>query len=460
VKTFLAQPPDRFRAIARRALADARMQEATDAATFRLHQGRLDAWQALPRVEELRERAHAIRMETVENLDRYVEEFAAAAQSAGARVHRAATAEDACAYVADVCRRRGARLVAKAKSMLSEEIRLNEALAAVGVEAVECDLGEYVMQLAGEHPAHILAPALEKTAVEIATLFSRAGNAVEPELEALADEARRRLRGVFEAADVGVTGANFAVAETGSICLVTNEGNGGLVTALPPVHVALVGIERVVPKLADLAVLLQLLARSATGQPLSSYTRLLTGPRRDREDDGPEELHVVIIDNGRTNLRAGRYKEMLACIRCGACLNVCPVYRKAGGNSYGPVYSGPMGAVLVPLLVGLEHAPSLPHASSLCGACTAACPVKIPLHELLLDLRRDLVGGGAASRLERIAFQLWALAWSGPRLYRASTTAARLLQPLASLAGPGRRWAADRTLPRLGRRYRDRADMR
>ncbi len=454
--SFLAQPPRRFRASARTALADGHMQAATDAATFRLVQERVDAWAALPDTEALRERAHAVRMETVEHLDAYVAQFAAAAESAGAHVHVAATAEDACAYVAEVCGRRGAKLVAKAKSMLSEEIRLNDALAAIGVDAVETDLGEYIAQLAGEHPAHILAPALEKTAADIAELFGRDGDAVDPNLEALAGAARRRLRGVFEQADIGVTGANFAVAETGSICLVTNEGNGGLVTALPPIHIALVGMERVVPSLADLAVLLQLLSRSATGQPLSSYTRLLTGPRREGESDGPEEMHVVIIDNGRTNLRRGTYKEMLACIRCGACLNVCPVYRKAGGGSYGPVYSGPMGAVLVPLLVGLGNAPSLPHASSLCGACTAACPVKIPLHELLLDLRRDLVGDGVAARSERIAFQLWSLAWSRPWLYRLSTTVARALQPLASLAGPGRRWAAGRAIPRLQVRFRDR----
>jgi L-lactate dehydrogenase complex protein LldF len=249
---------------------------------------------------------------------------------------------------------------------------------------------------------------------------------------------------------------NFAVAETGSICLVTNEGNGRLVSSLPRVHVAIMGMERIVPTLAELAPLLQLLARSGTGQKLSTYTTLITGPRRAGEEDGPEELHIVVLDNGRSNLRRGRYREMLACIRCGACLNVCPVYRKAGGGSYGPVYSGPMGAVLAPLLVGLERAPSLPHASSLCGACTDACPVKIPLHELLLDLRRDLVAEGGASRAERLAFLLWSLAWSSTAGYRISTRLARLGQPLAGLVGPGRTWSAGRALPRLRRRFRDR----
>jgi L-lactate dehydrogenase complex protein LldF len=261
---------------------------------------------------------------------------------------------------------------------------------------------------------------------------------------------------VFETADVGITGANFGVAQTGSICLVTNEGNARLVSALPAVHIAIMGMERLVPTLTDLAPLLKLLARSGTGQRLTTYTTLITGPRRNGEQDGPEELHVVIIDNGRTNLRRGRYREMLACIRCGACLNVCPVYRKAGGGAYGPVYSGPVGAVLAPLLVGLERAPALPHASSLCGACTEACPVKIPLHELLLDLRRDLVAERVAPWHERIAFTLWSLAWNRPLGYRLTTRLARMLQPLARLAGPGRVWSSGRTIPRLGRRFRDR----
>jgi L-lactate dehydrogenase complex protein LldF len=224
---------------------------------------------------------------------------------------------------------------------------------------------------------------------------------------------------------------------------------------VPPVHVALLGMERLVPTTADLAVLLKLLARSGTGQKLTVYTTLITGPRRRGEPDGPEDLHVVILDNGRTNLLRGRYKEMLACIRCGACLNVCPVYRKAGGGAYGPVYSGPMGAVLLPLLVGLDQAQSLPHASSLCGACTDACPVKIPLHELLLDLRRDLVEEGTSSRFERLAFTLWSLAWSSPLGYRLTTRLARLGQRFGGLVGPGRAWSSGRALPRLARRYRD-----
>jgi L-lactate dehydrogenase complex protein LldF len=452
----LVQPEPRFRVIARGKLGDEYTQAALDLATNRLRTNREAAWAELPDIEALRERAHRIRMEVIDDLDGHVARFTAALEARGGHVHFASTAADASAYVADLCRRRGATLAAKSKSMATEEIGLNEALEAAGVRPVETDLGEYILQLAGEHPVHIVAPAIEKTAEQVAELLSRAGGEpVPPELEALTQAARTQLREAFLQADVGITGANFGVSETGSVCLVTNEGNGRLVSSIPKVHVAIMGMERLVPTTADLAVLLKLLARSATGQKLTAYSTLVTGPRRAGEEDGPEELHVVILDNGRSNLLHGRYREMLACIRCGACLNVCPVYRKAGGSAYGPVYSGPMGAVLVPLLVGLEHAPSLPHASSLCGACTDACPVKIPLHELLLDLRRDLVSEGVASRLERLAFTLWSLAWSSPLGYRLTTRLARLGQPLAGVVGPGRAWARGRALPRLARRYRD-----
>jgi L-lactate dehydrogenase complex protein LldF len=453
----LAQPAPRFREIARGKLGDAHAQEAIDTSTDRLRTHRLDAWAALPDIESLRERAHAIRMEVIDDLDGHVGRFTEALEARGGNVFFARTAAEASTYVADICRRHGARLAAKSKSMATEEIGLNEALEAVGVRPVETDLGEYILQLAGEHPVHIVAPAIEKTAEEVAELLTRVeGKPVPAELEALTNAARRQLRETFLQADVGITGANFGVSATGSVCLVTNEGNARLVSSVPRVHVALMGMERLVPTTADLAVLLKLLARSGTGQKLTVYTTLITGPRRPGELDGPEELHVVILDNGRTNLLRGRYKEMLACIRCGACLNVCPVYRKAGGGAYGPVYSGPMGAVLLPLLVGLGQAPSLPHASSLCGACTDSCPVKIPLHELLLDLRRDLVEEGVVSRFERLAFALWSLAWSSAVGYRLTTRLARLGQPLAGLVGPGRAWASGRTLPRFSRRYRDR----
>jgi L-lactate dehydrogenase complex protein LldF len=456
--TELARTPETFRTEARESLADPQLLDAYASATQRLYDNRLAGWAELPDAEAMRTRAHEIRMRVIDDLDRNLDEYEAALGRNGVHVKRARDAAEASAYVVDLCRRSGARLVAKSKSMASEEIGLNDALEAAGLRAVETDLGEYILQLRGGHPQHIVAPAIGLTADDVSELFTRAeGTPVSAELPDLAASARRQLREIFLTADVGVTGANFGVVETGSICLVTNEGNAGLVTALPRIHVALVGMERLVSTLDDLAVLLQLLARSGTGQKLTTYTRLLSGPRREGDQDGPEEMHVVILDNGRSNLRRGRYREMLACIRCGACLNVCPVYRKSGGGAYGPVYSGPMGAVLVPLVVGLERAQALPHASSLCGACTDACPVKIPLHELLLDLRRDLVDEGIAPAWERLAFTAWSWAWSSPFRYRASTALARLGQPLGARFGPGRAWASGRALPRLaGRRFRDR----
>jgi L-lactate dehydrogenase complex protein LldF len=457
----LAQPPDRFRQIARAKLADAHAQTVLDRATTRHYDRRVAAWKTIPNIEDLRERAHEIRMRTIDDLDRYLGQFTQALERRGGRVHFAHSSDEAVATVVEICRGHGARLVAKGKSMVSEEIRLNDALAAAGIDAIETDLGEFVLQLAGEQPVHIIAPALEKTASDVAELFSTLeGHPVSAELGELVSVARRRLRDVFHTADVGITGANFGVAETGSIVLVTNEGNGRMVSALPRVHIALMGMERLVPTTSDLAVLLPLLTRSATAQRLTTYTTILTGPRRNGETDGPEEMHVVVLDNGRSSLRRGRYREMLACIRCGSCLNVCPVYRKTGGAAYGPVYSGPMGAVLVPLLVGLENAPSLPHASSLCGACTAACPVNIPLHELLLDLRRDLVADRVAPVSERVAFTLWSLLWATATGYRLSTVVARAVQPLVARLGPGKAWSRGRQPARLARpRYRDRYEI-
>jgi len=454
----LSQPPARFREVAGRKLADAHVQSAIDFSTQRLYDLRRAAWSGVDDVQALREQGREIRTRTIADLDRHLAEFTCAVEGRGGHVRFCKTAAEANEYVVEVCRRTGAKLVAKSKSMVSEEIRLNDALEAEGIRPVETDLGEYILQLAGEHPVHIIAPAIEKTKEDVAELFSRVeGAPVEAELEALTQAARRQLREVFLTADVGITGGNFAVAETGSIVLVTNEGNGRLTSSLPRVHIAITGMERLVPTLADLAVLLRLLGRSGTGQKLTVYTTLCTGPRREGEADGPDEFHVVILDNGRSNLLGTHYQEMLNCIRCGACLNVCPVYRKTAGEAYGPVYSGPMGAVLVPLLVGLDRAPSLPHASSLCGHCSAVCPVKIPLHEYLLDLRRDLVEQRVATRLERLGFTLWSYAWSRPWTYRLTTALARLAQPLAGRLGPGKAWTSGRALPPLARRrFRDR----
>jgi L-lactate dehydrogenase complex protein LldF len=451
VTSPLARPRGAFRDAAGAKLADARAQQALDQATGRFMTHRLAAWEEVEDVEALRDAGHEIRSRTIADLERHLRDFTRAVEARGGTVHRCATADDACAAIVEICRRGGARSAAKSKSMATEEIGLNAALEASGVEVTETDLGEYILQLAGEHPSHIIGPALEKTAEQVAELFAEAeGGPVSSDREQLTATARRRLRETFLSADVGITGANFGVAETGSLVLVENEGNARLVSALPRVHIALMGMERVVPTLAETAVLLRLLARSATGQKLTSYTTVITGPRRPREQDGPEELHVVVLDNGRSNLLRGPYREMLDCIRCGACINVCPVYRKAGGGAYGPVLSGPMGAILAPLLAGLDQAPDLPHASSLCGACTAACPVRIPLHEILLDLRRDLADQRVASRGERLGFWLWSLAWSRPSTYRASKALARLGAPLAGRLGPGRVWSRGRRLPRIG----------
>jgi L-lactate dehydrogenase complex protein LldF len=450
--TKLERPPGSFRAQARLALADSHTQAALDVATARLRENRIRAWEERDDIEDLRERGREARSRAIRDLPHYLDEFERACIARGGRVHRAADDAEARAAIVQICRAAGARLVAKSKSMVTEEIHLNEALEAEGMRVVETDLGEYILQLAGEHPVHIVAPAIEKTAQDVADLLAAVdGEPVEPDLEALTLKARKQLREVFRTADVGITGANFAIAETGSICLSTNEGNGRLVSALPRVHIAVLGMERLLATMQDYAVCLQLLGRSATGQRITTYSTVLTGPRRDGEEDGPEEFHVVIVDNGRGRIRGTRYEEMLNCIRCGACLNVCPVYRKSGGGAYGPVYSGPMGAVLVPLLA---RAPDLPHASSLCGACTEACPVKIPLHELLLELRKDLVADRVAPWSERLAFTVWSLAWSSPLGYRVSTTLARAGQPLAPLFA--RAWARGRALPRLQKRYRDR----
>ncbi|HEY3238503.1 MAG TPA: lactate utilization protein B, partial [Acidimicrobiia bacterium] len=349
----------------------------------------------------------------------------------------------------------------------TEEIHLNAALEAEGIEVVETDLGEYIIQLAQEMPSHIIAPAIHKTVPQVARLFSHvAGTDLPAERTTLCAFARARLREVFLAADMGITGANFVAADTGTIVLVTNEGNGRMCTSLPRVHVAVAPVEKVVPRLADLGVVLPLLTRSATGQPLSTYVSMVTGPRRPGEVDGPERMHVVLLDHNRRSLVGTPYEEMLACVRCGACLNVCPVYRRIGGHAYGAVYSGPMGAILTPLLSAGEEGRDLPYASSLCGACTEACPVGIPLADLLVRLRADLRRPGspvpqssawpaarpAPPAARQAGFALWARLWASPAGYRVSTATLRRLSRL--VPGPlyGRLpgvsgWARARDIP-------------
>lgn len=420
----------RFREAAQDVLQNVQMQRALQGATGRFREERVRALADLPDANALRDRLKSIRHATLARLAEHLETFERNATAAGAQVHWAKTANEAVEIVLDLARRYQVRTVAKSKSMTTEEMNLTPTLEAAGIRTVETDLGEWIVQLAREHPTHIIAPAIHKTRQQVAELFSQvAGEPLPPDdIPALTATARRLLRDVFLTADMGITGVNLAVAETGSIILVTNEGNGRMVTTLPRVHVAIMGVEKVVPTWAEAAVWLQLLARSATGQPLSIYTTILTGPARAGDPDGPEAMHIIILDNGRSRLIGTEYEEVLQCIRCGACLNVCPVYRKVGGQTYGSPYSGPIGAVVTPLLFGLERYPALPHASTLCGACLDVCPVRIDLPRMLIALRRDVAEQGLLPASDRKMERLAAWLLRRPRLYRWVMRGLRLLQ--------------------------------
>ncbi len=380
-----------FRSDAKNALANPHLQSALVGATSNFRMGQMARLAELPDPGRLRDQLKAIRSSTLANLAGYLEQFEQNAQAAGAMVHWARDGEEAQRIVIDIARQHGVTMTVKAKSMATEEIHLGSALAEAGIESVETDLGEYIVQLANEPPAHIVGPALHKTRQQVAELLSReVGRELDPnDIPILVGEARRVLRDKFLEAGLGISGVNLGVAETGSVVLVTNEGNGRMVTTLPPVHIAVMGIEKVCPTWDDAAVWLSLLARSATGQQLSVYTTAITGPARANDPDGPQEVHIILMDNGRSNLLGTQYEEVLQCIRCGACLNVCPVYQCVGGHTYGHAYSGPIGSVLVPLLNTLEQYEALPHASSLCNACLEVCPARIDLPRMLLDLRAE-----------------------------------------------------------------------
>jgi L-lactate dehydrogenase complex protein LldF len=428
------------------AVAAEPVRNAVRHATDLLAGNRRDALEGLADSDALRDEAAYIRRRTLRELDDVLSQWQRASEAHGVIVQRARDAADAVRLVLDIVSRAGARLTVKGKSMASEEIHLNAALEGAGISVVETDLGEFIIQLAHETPSHIIVPAIHRNRFDIAELLSAdAGEPIAPVVEDEAAYARRRLRDAFLAADVGITGVNFAVADTGSICLVENEGNGRMSSSLPRVHIAIMGMERIVRDWEELDVMLALLARSATGQALSVYTNIITGPRRAGEVDGPEELYVIVLDNGRSNLVGTEYEDALACIRCGACLNVCPVYRHAGGHAYRSVYSGPIGAVLTPLLAPTDdHAATLPFASTLCGACTDVCPVRIPLHDLLLRLRQR---AGDESRV----FGLWSRLWSTSRGYRASIALARVglrVQRVLPKIGWAKVWSRDRALPR------------
>jgi L-lactate dehydrogenase complex protein LldF len=468
----LVTPGSTLKERAAAAVADPDLQLALRNLDIRLH----TAARVQTESPEMKDRAAAIRREVLANLDPLLDQLQASLESHGVTVHRCTTPEDARRVVLDLVHREGVRRVVKSKSMATEEIDLADTLEAHGVTALETDLGEYIVQLAGERPSHIITPVIHKTLPQIAAVLSReAGSVLPVEREQLTAWARDHLRARFVDADMGITGANFAAADTGTIVLVTNEGNGRYCTSLPRLQVVVMGIEKVLPRFTDLATMLPVLTRSATGQPLSNYLTMLTGPRRAGEVDGPEQLHVIFLDHNRRSLLGTPYEDMLACIRCGACLNVCPVYRRVGGHAYDSVYPGPMGKVLTPLLSAGEDGRDLPGASTLCGACTEACPVEIPLADLLVRLRADLrtpgspVAGatraraatpGAGRRATRpgpahprlpgeglateataaalparpaphrpvarhAGFDTWSRLWASPAGYRATTTAAR-----------------------------------
>src|SRR5262245_963095 len=438
-----------FKANARAALADRQLQRALSEVAPGLAARRSAARAALPEFEALREQGRDIKDHTLAHLDIYLEEFERTAGAAGSIVHFAPTAEDARRVVRGICRAAKARVVTKGKSMISEEIGLNAALEGDGLEVVETDLGEYLIQIRGETPSHIIAPAIHLTQDQVEADFRRLHTKLPADRQLvepaqLVAEARQILREKFLAADVGITGANFLIAETGSSVIVTNEGNGDLTQSLPKVHIVLASIEKMVPTLEDVSTLIRLLARSATGQEISTYTTFSTGPKRAGDPDGPEACHVVILDNGRSELLGTEFREVLRCIRCGACMNHCPVYTAIGGPAYGWVYPGPIGAVLTPALIGVRKAGHLPNASTFCGRCEAVCPMKIPLPGLMRHWREEEFAASGTPLAYRLGLAVWAAAAKRPRLYH---MLARLVMPVLAMLG---RRGAFRRLPLAG----------
>jgi L-lactate dehydrogenase complex protein LldF len=455
-------PPENFPVAARRELADVRLRTNLRNATDTIRAKRARVVEEVPDWEELREAGRAIKADVLRHLDEYLVRFESAVEAAGGRVHWARDAAEANAVVVEVARAHGADEVVKMKSLTTDEIELNSALEAAAIHALETDFAELILQLDGDWPSHILVPAIHRNRTEIRDLFART---IAPGIESddprdLAEAARVYLRKRFLDARVGVSGANFGVAETGTICVVESEGNGRMCTTLPPVLVTVLGIEKLLPTFADLEVFLQLLPRSSTGERMNPYTSLWTGVT---DGDGPQELHVVLLDNGRTRVLADEIgRQALQCIRCSACLNVCPVYSRTGGHAYGSVYPGPIGAILTPQLVGIEHAASLPFASSLCGACYEVCPVKIDIPSVLLHLRSVAVRA-KASPAERATFRGVAWVFGGRRRFALAERIGRLAQLPLARAGAIRRlpppldaWTRTRDLKPLAREsFRD-----
>lgn len=447
-------PTQPFNNRVQEALSNPERLAAINRAAVRFYNGRTAVMGSLPDAEATRDYARTVRAHTIANLDRYLEEFETNAKKAGSQVHWAVDAGEARQIVLDIAKKTSAGRIVKSKSMVTEEINLNHALEKAGLEVFESDLGEYIAQLGNDRPSHIIAPVLHLTRQEVGHIFAeKLGVPFTDDPLELNAIARSRLREVYLTADIGITGCNFAVAETGSVCLVTNEGNGRMVTTLPRVHIAIMGMERLVPTIEDLSVMLQLLARSATGQRLSTYTSLVTGTRRQGEPHGPEESHIIIVDNGRSEALAGDLAEILYCIRCGACLNVCPVYRAIGGHTYGSTYPGPIGSVVSPIYGGMAAFSDLPNASTLCGACEDICPVRIQLPTLLLRLRRNAAEAGFSAPWITMGIKSFGTVTRSPGRFSLALRLAGIVSRLTGgrwlqrLPGPLKAWTAARHFP-------------
>ncbi len=438
------------------ALANPEGQLAIAAGARAKHMNRASAMAEFPNMEITRERARHIRARTLSQLDYFLAQFADNVESLGGHVFWAKDAKECNRYINEIARAQDVQLVAKAKSMLTEEISLNESLQASGINVVETDLGEFIVQLSGDKPSHIIAPILHMTRQQVGNVFKEKLNVpFSDDPATLNAVVRAHMREIFLKADMGISGVNFGVAESGALCLVTNEGNGRLISTTPRIHVAVMGMERLVPTLVDLSTMLQLLARSATGQKLSVYSNVLCGPRRENESDGPEELHIVILDNGRSQILGTSLAEILYCIRCGACLNACPVFHSIGGHAYGSVYSGPVGSVLSPLLFG-DSWNLLPHASTLCGACKEVCPVDIDLPGLLLKLRAKESEKGESPLWMRLGQWIYAVTTCNPILFGLALRTGQLISRILAnegwftkLPGPLQGWSAQRDFPAL-----------
>ncbi|MBV8661798.1 MAG: iron-sulfur cluster-binding protein [Hyphomicrobiales bacterium] len=435
--TVVATTP-RFKDNVHEAIHDQRLQGALSHARNFIGR-RAAAADRLPEFDALRDSSRDIKDHTLAHLDLYLEAYERRVTESGGHVHYARTGAEAVEIVLGLCKERGAKAVTKGKSMISEEIGLNAALEGAGVAAIETDLGEYIIQLRGETPSHIIAPAIHVTKADVEADFRRVHRDLPPnrdlsQPEQLLGEARGILRDKFLSADIGVTGANFLVAETGTSIIVTNEGNGDLTQILPKVHVVVASIEKLVPTLSDVAQIMRVLARSATGQDMSVYTTLSTGPRRPGDPDGPEEYHVILLDNGRSAMLGGDYEDMLRCIRCGACMNHCPVYHAVGGHAYGWVYPGPMGAVLTPSLIGVAEGGQLPNASTFCGRCEQVCPMRIPLPKMMRHWREREFERHLSPATVRSGLAFWGFFATRPPLYRFATNLAMRALHLAGRA--------------------------